>query len=193
MSIRPALLTLLSTGPKYGYQLRAEFEAATGSTWPLNIGQVYSTLTRLHRDGLVEPADEPPDGRSVYRITDAGRAELASWFETPVVPDSRPRDELAIKLALGLTVPGLDIKEVIQRQRVATMQSLQELTRVKRATPEDDIPWLLVVDAMIFQAEAEIRWLDHCESTLARRRRPRTSQPSRRASADGHPTTGAHR
>jgi DNA-binding PadR family transcriptional regulator len=54
MSVRHALLALLSEGPKYGLQLREEFEARTGDVWPLNVGQVYTTLQRLERDGLVE-------------------------------------------------------------------------------------------------------------------------------------------
>ena len=170
MSIRHGLLGLLRDEAKYGDQLRAEFESATGSTWPLNIGQVYTTLTRLERDGLVRAAGEPVDGRSLYEITDRGRDELASWFDTPVSRESRPRDELAIKLALALTVAGVDVRAVVQRQRTATMQSLQELTRLKRGSGPDELSWLLVVESMIFAAEAEIRWLDHCESMLTRHR-----------------------
>jgi len=170
MSIKHGLLALLREAPKYGYQLRGEFEAATGATWPLNIGQVYTTLTRLERDGLVRAAgaEAAEDGRSMYEITDAGRAELASWFETPVTRESRPRDELAIKLALALAVPGVDVSAVVQRQRMSTMQSLQELTRLKRGGGE--ISWQLVLESMIFAAEAEIRWLDHCEAMLLRHR-----------------------
>lgn len=181
MSIRHGLLALLRTDAKYGYQLRAEFESATGSTWPLNIGQVYTTLTRLERDGLVRAAGEPVEGRSLYEITEAGRAELASWFDTPVTRESRPRDELAIKLALALAVPGVDVGAVVQRQRSATMRSLQELTRLKRGADSGEVSWLLVVESMIFAAEAEIRWLDHCETMLSRhRRRPvaGTEQPA---------------
>jgi DNA-binding PadR family transcriptional regulator len=144
MSIKHGLLALLRAEPKYGYQLRGEFEAATGATWPLNIGQVYTTLTRLERDGLVQPATDPAagdigDGRSMYEITDAGLAELTNWFETPVTRESRPRDELAIKLALALAVPGVNVAAVVQRQRAATMQSLQELTRLKRNSRDSDI------------------------------------------------------
>ncbi|GAA0573506.1 PadR family transcriptional regulator [Kribbella sandramycini] len=172
MSIKHGLLALLREEPKYGYQLRGEFEEATGAIWPLNIGQVYTTLTRLERDGLVRAAAEPvaDDGRSRYEITDAGRAELAVWFETPVTRESRPRDELAIKLALALAAPGVDVSAVVQRQRAATMQSLQELTRLKRGDREGEISWLLVLESMIFAAEAEIRWLDHCEAMLLRHR-----------------------
>jgi DNA-binding PadR family transcriptional regulator len=168
MSIKHGLLALLQEGPKYGYQLRGEFEAATGATWPLNIGQVYTTLTRLERDQLVQSEDG--DGKSMYEITDAGRAELATWFETPVTRESRPRDELAIKLALALAVPGIDVQAVVQRQRMATMGSLQELTRLKRGSRDGELSWQLVVESMIFASEAEIRWLDHCEATLLRHR-----------------------
>jgi DNA-binding PadR family transcriptional regulator len=170
MSIKHGLLALLRTEAKYGYQLRGEFEAATGATWPLNIGQVYTTLTRLERDGLVAAAhgEGDGDGRSMYEITEAGRTELTSWFETPVTRESRPRDELAIKLALALAVPGVNVTAVVQRQRNSTMQALQELTRLKRQSKESDISWRLVLESMIFSAEAEIRWLDHCESMLSR-------------------------
>ena len=179
MSIKHGLLALLQAGPKYGYQLRGEFETATGATWPLNIGQVYTTLTRLERDGLVSPAGEPVDGRSMYEITEAGRVELAKWFETPVTRETRPRDELAIKLALAVEVRDVDVSAIIHRQRLATMQSLQELTRQKRTADPGDVSWQLVVESMIFGAEAEIRWLDHCESMLTRRRRtrPTTTAP----------------
>lgn len=173
MSIKHGLLALLRTEPKYGYQLRGEFEAATNSTWPLNIGQVYTTLTRLERDGLVRAsqAGKDADGRSLYEITEAGRDELASWFDTPVTRESRPRDELAIKLALALAVPGIDVSAVLQRQRAATMRSMQELTRLKRGSRDGEISWLLVLESMIFGAEAEIRWLDHCEAMLSRHSR----------------------
>ena len=100
------------TGPMYGYQLRVEFEQRTGSTWPLNVGQVYTTLSRLERDGLVEQvvgegADHDTDDGShvTYRVTEAGRGEVSEWFTTPVPRTQPPRDELAIKLALAVHGP----------------------------------------------------------------------------------------
>src|SRR5690349_19473187 len=117
MSIRSGLLALLQQGPMYGYQLRAEFESRTGATWPLNVGQVYTTLSRLERDGLVEPDGEDDEGHVYYRLTDAGQADAAAWWSTPVRRESRPRDELAIKLALAITVPGVDVAAVVQSQR----------------------------------------------------------------------------
>jgi DNA-binding PadR family transcriptional regulator len=185
--VKHGLLALLERGPMYGYQLRTAFEESTGGTWPLNAGQVYTTLARLERDGLVRPLPKGEEGQRPYAITDAGRAELASWFATPVGQNDRPRDELAIKLALALTTPGVDAAAVVQAQRGATMRTLQEYTRLKaRAELPGDLGWLLVLDAMLFQAEAELRWLDHCEATLAQPARgavprpaPTTAQPAR--------------
>ncbi len=172
MSVRQALLALLEQGPMYGYQLRAEFELRTGATWPLNVGQVYTTLARLERDGLVEPVDGELESQRPYAITDAGRAEVCTWFATPVSRQNPPRDELAIKLALAVNSPAVDIRAVIQAQRTATVQALQQYTRLKN-TSGDDLSWLLVLDSLIFAAEAEVRWLDHCETRLTRHsRRP---------------------
>ncbi|KRE93995.1 hypothetical protein ASG76_11325 [Nocardioides sp. Soil774] len=184
MSIRQAMLAILEQGPMYGYQLRAEFEQRTGETWPLNIGQVYTTLTRLERDGLVEVvghggADDGEEAASdrqhvSYRATEAGRSEVSMWFATPVPRSQPPRDELAIKLALAVTLPGVEVAGIIQRQRSATMSSLQDYTRLKRsgraAAPQEpaDLAWSLVLDALVFDAEAEVRWLDHCEARLRR-------------------------
>src|SRR5688572_9565473 len=116
MSIRHGLLALLAQGPRYGYQLRTEFESSIGSTWPLNIGQVYSTLSRLERDELVLRGDADEEGRFVYRITPEGRAEVRRWFATPVERTDRPRDELAIKLAMAVTTPGVNVGDVVQTQ-----------------------------------------------------------------------------
>jgi DNA-binding PadR family transcriptional regulator len=169
MSVKYGLLALLQRGPMHGYQLRAAFEESTGGTWPLNIGQVYTTLSRLERDRLVRPLPRSDEGQRPYAITDAGRSELAAWFATPISRTDRPRDELTIKLALALTTPGVDVREVVQTQRSATMRTLQEYTRLKaRAEQPADLPWRLVLDAMLFQAEAEVRWLDHCEASLIR-------------------------
>lgn len=181
MSIRHGLLALLERGPRHGYQLRSEFDAATGATWPLNVGQVYSTLDRLERDGLVgQDGDPDAEGRIAYRITELGRADLALWFGSPVTRQGAPRDELAIKLALAVTTPGVDVLTVVQTQRAATMTSLQELTRLKLRADGDagELAWSLVLDSLVFRAEAEIRWLDHCESRVARAAAQRTATPA---------------
>jgi DNA-binding PadR family transcriptional regulator len=172
VSIRQSLLAILDQGPCYGYQLRGEFDRRTGSTWPLNVGQIYNTLDRLERDNLVAKGDTDSEGHVYYAITDAGHEEVARWLDSPVIRTQATRDELAIKLAVAVTLPGVNISEVIQVQRSASLRTLQELTRTKNATSEpesaEELAWMLVVDSMIFAAEAEVRWLDHSETRLAR-------------------------
>jgi DNA-binding PadR family transcriptional regulator len=186
MSVKHGVLALLERGPRYGYQLRSEFEEATGGTWPLNIGQVYTTLSRLERDGLVRALPESDGGQRPYEITDAGRTEIALWFLTPIDSHDRPRDELAIKLALALTTPGVDVRGVVQAQRTASMRSLQEYTRLKqRADGPGDLAWRLVLDSQLFRTEAEVRWLDHCEASLARHA---TDHPAHADEATRHHT-----
>lgn len=170
MSVRQSLLAILDQGPCYGYQLRAEFDRRTGSTWPLNVGQIYNTLERLERDGLVLKGDTDEQGHVYYEITDAGRAEVVAWLAAPVERATGTRDELAIKLAIAATLPGVDVTAVIHSQRKASLAQLQELNRAKYAgaDPEgaEELAWTLVVDSMIFAAEAEVRWLDHTEQRL---------------------------
>jgi DNA-binding PadR family transcriptional regulator len=184
MSVRQGLLALLAQQPMYGYQLRQEFEARTGGTWPLNIGQVYTTLNRLQRDGLVAEAGVRTDGSTVYELTDAGRAEVDRWWSTPVERSGPARDELAIKLALAVTAPGVDVRAVVQAQRSASMRGLQEYTRLARggdgtrdgaASGRGELAWRLVLDSLVFATEAEIRWLDHVEHRLARAAAERSS------------------
>ena len=111
MSVRHALLALLSDGPKFGLQLRQDFEARTGEVWPLNVGQVYTTLQRLERDGLVAGEDSDDDAaeggpRKHFHITPAGTAELDHWLRTPPDLSSPPRDELVIKVLVAVQVDG---------------------------------------------------------------------------------------
>jgi DNA-binding PadR family transcriptional regulator len=181
MSIRLGLMALLAEGESYGARLRAAFEERTGGTWPLNVGQVYTTLDRLVRDGLVEHMGDPnAEGRIAYRLTDTGRTELDAWWVAPVDRTTTRRDELTIKLALAVTAPGVDIHRVVQAQRTSTLRQLRDLTRLKRRAlsrlpdadatePDSGVAWLLVLENLVFGAEAEVRWLDHVESTLARR------------------------
>ena len=201
MSIRRGLLALLAQEPMYGAQLRSEFESRTGGTWPLNVGQVYTTLARLERDGLVEGAGgADAEGRIAYRLTDQGRSEVTRWWAAPVDRGDTPRDELVIKLALAVTVPGVDIEGLVQTQRTATLRHLQDLTKLKGATSYDadgrnELAWLLVLDNLVYAAEAEIRWLDHVETRLARERTrsPEVRTHGTASSPAEHSTEGASR
>lgn len=166
MSIRNSLLALLSAAPAHGYGLKSIFEAGTAGAWPLNVGQVYTTLSRLERDGMVEPVEDSDDDRRAWRITDDGRVALAAWYEVPVDHRST-RDELVIKVLVAVAAGDVDVAKVIQTQRVATMERLQQYTRHKMAAdPAVTMPWVMLLDALILRAEAESRWLDRCEERL---------------------------
>jgi len=170
MSVRQSLLAILAQGPCYGYQLRHEFDRRTGSVWPLNVGQIYNTLERLERDGLVARGAADAHGHVYWEITGAGTAEADRWLESPVERSPATRDELAIKLAVAATLPGTDVADVIGTQRAASLRRLRTLRDI-RESREDDSPeglaWSLVVDSMIFAADAELRWLDHVHDRLA--------------------------
>jgi DNA-binding PadR family transcriptional regulator len=168
MSVRHALLALLSEGPKYGLQLQKEFEARTGEIWPLNVGQVYTTLQRLERDGLVESDENGEGPQNSFHITIAGEGELDQWLHTPPDLSSPPRDELVIKVLVALRVPDIDVFEVIQSHRRYLVQLMQQWTRLKEDESDLDISFALVVDAELFRLDSVIRWLDTAEGRLKR-------------------------
>lgn len=128
MAVRQGILALLLELASYGYELKTDFETRTGGTWPLNIGQVYTTLDRLERDGLVVRNGDDGEGHIVFSITDAGRAEVTRWFAEPLVAANPPRNALAIKLALAVTMPSVDVVTLVQAQRRATIAALQNYT-----------------------------------------------------------------
>ena len=169
MSVRHALLALLSEGPKYGLQLRQEFEAGTGEVWPLNIGQVYTTLQRLERDGLVESDGTDDDGPQRHlRITPAGERELTDWLRTPPDMSSPPRDELVIKVLVAMRVAGVDVRDLIQVHRRHLVEQMQQWTRLKE-DDSDDLGLVLVIDAELFRLDSVIRWLDTADARIRRR------------------------
>ena len=169
MSVRHALLALLSEGPKYGLQLRQEFEARTGEVWPLNVGQVYTTLQRLERDGLVESDDSTEEGpQKGFHITAEGAAELGEWLHTPPDYSSPPRDELVIKVLVALGLPGVDVHEVVQVHRRYLVELMQQWTRLKEDESRFDLNFALVVDAELFRLDSLIRWLDMADGRLKR-------------------------
>jgi DNA-binding PadR family transcriptional regulator len=166
VSVPHALLALLSEGPKYGLRLQNEFESRTGEVWPLNVGQVYTTLQRLERDGLVEADGDGERSQKRYRITSAGAHELSDWLRTPPDLVPPPRDELVIKVLVGLQVRGTDVHEILQVHRRHVIEVMQRYTQVKAASTGDDVALALVVDAELFRLEAIVRWLDAADVRL---------------------------
>lgn len=169
MSVRFGLLAILDQGPCYGYQLRTEFDRRTGSAAPLNVGQIYRTLERLERDGLVTKGETDARGHVYYAITDAGSAAVASSLTTPI---RRPvRDEVALGLAVAATLPGVDAFAAIAAQRRETAARLDAL-RAERGAADDADPRafarVLIADSALYAAEAELRWLEAAAARLAR-------------------------
>ncbi|MDY7104246.1 MAG: PadR family transcriptional regulator [Actinomycetota bacterium] len=166
MSIPHALLALLAEEPKFGLRLKEEFEARTGAVWPLNVGQVYTTLGRLERNGLVSfSADRGTSAsQKLYRLTDDGRVELSTWLTTPPTESSPPRNEVVIKVMVALSVPGVDVEAIVQAHRTQAVEAMQAVTRLKRDA--EDLALLLVLDAELLRLEAIVRWLDTCDARL---------------------------
>lgn len=184
MSVRHALLALLSEGPKFGLRLRQEFESRTGEVWPLNVGQVYTTLQRLERDGFIESDDSGGVGlQKMFKITPAGDGELAEWLRTP--PDSvpPPRDELVIKVLVAVTVPGVDVRDLLQVHRRQLVEVMQRYTHIKAEAAEQDVGLALVVDAELFRLEGVLRWLDAADARLMHT--PWTADPAATTTAIG--------
>ena len=167
MSVRHAMLALLSEYPKFGLQLQQEFESRTGNVWPLNVGQVYTTLQRLERDGLIACEEGEAKGpQKDYRITSAGHNELTDWLQTPTELEPPPRDELIIKVLLALRVPNIDVHELLQVHRRHLVEMMQRYTHLKAEAAQDDVAFALVVDAQIFRLEGIIRWLNAADVRL---------------------------
>ncbi|GIH03092.1 hypothetical protein Rhe02_11590 [Rhizocola hellebori] len=165
MSVRHALLALLAEGPKYGLRLRQEFQAQTGEVWPLNVGQVYTTLHRLEKEGNVE-SDEVDGTQKRFRITAEGSRELQRWLHTPPDTDAPPRDELVIKVQVALRMPGVDVMELLQVHRRHMVEAMQRYTHLKAETPPGEVGLGLVIDAQLFRLEGIVRWLDAAEARL---------------------------
>jgi DNA-binding PadR family transcriptional regulator len=167
VSVRYALLALLSEGPRHGLQLREELQARTGEVWPLNVGQLYATLGRLERDGLVESDSTQAAGpHKEFRITTDGTGELATWLRTPPDPASAPHGQMAEKVLAALRVPGTDVHEVVQVHRRSLIEGMQQWTRIKQEKAGNDLGLGLRIDAELFWLGSVIRWLDAADGRL---------------------------
>ena len=164
MSIRHSLLALLSREPRYGQQLKSEFEACTGELWPLNVGQVYNTLSRLERDGLIEEADGEGAVRP-YQITELGRSELRSWLSAGPSGDPPPRHDLVMKVMVAVAVDYEGSVGVVQDHRRSLLESMQHFGRVK-ADESATTSTLMMCDAELFRLEALVRWLDSVDARV---------------------------
>jgi DNA-binding PadR family transcriptional regulator len=161
------LLGLLDAEPRYGYELKAVFEQFLGGTWPLNIGQVYTALARLEKEGLVEcqvvPQDLLPD-RKVYALTEKGRADLRDWLDKPDTGPVSLRDSFFLKIAIA-SLNGDRPHDLINRQREQHLTALAELGRLQHDPNLHPATGLLLEGALL-RLEADLKWLDVCEERV---------------------------
>ncbi|MDP1795413.1 MAG: PadR family transcriptional regulator [Acidimicrobiales bacterium] len=166
--LRNVLLGLLDSEPCYGYELKAVFENFLGGTWPLNIGQIYTSLAKLEDDGLVRAQTVPQDGapdRKVYEVTAKGRRELAAWTSAVNDEPVKLRDELFLKVAVLSLKDSNAARDLIHRQRVEHLSRLAELGEMQD-DPEQHPATGLLLEAAMLRTEAELKWLDAVEGRL---------------------------
>lgn len=167
--VKNVLLGLLARGPMHGYELKGDFEKLLGGTWTVNLGQVYLTLGRLERDGLVTsdlvPQDVRPD-RKVYSITELGRKELDRWASEPLTDPVHLRDELILKVLVQEFVADGDPRELLRAQRQRHLELLAELTAL-RQDPNAPRSTTLLAEAAVLHIEADLKWLDVVENRLS--------------------------
>jgi DNA-binding PadR family transcriptional regulator len=178
LSIKHAILGLLTGGPLHGYGLKSAYEEHLAPGTTLNIGQVYPALDKLQNEGQVTvevvAGQERPD-RKVYTITDAGRKELQEWLAAPSRPEADPRKETYLKLMLARRLsrqsPGsADPFAILDAERRACMSRLHELSaaRAKAEKDRDSLPTLLLLDLDVLRLNAFHQWLDRCDEAFRR-------------------------
>lgn len=189
MSMQWTMLAIVAEGPRFGLEIKEVFDRRTGDLWPLNAGQVYSTLSRLEDQGYVALVDAAgPEGQKTYAITEAGRERLERWYSEPAVRRAPMRDETVLKILMANAEPGRDVAAVFTVERMAVLKRLQDLTRLKQKDPSStDLGWQCLLDSLIYQAEARIRWLDTCESRLATAP-PRSDAPRHESTSNAEST-----
>jgi DNA-binding PadR family transcriptional regulator len=172
MSVRYAVLGLISQKPRHGYETRIAFEALVGGdeNWEVKPAQIYTTLDRLEEAGWVERSSDLGEGeepsRRVYRITPPGEAALQEWFSSGII-SGHQRDEFFIKLIIGLVSGRADPQRLIQIQRVLLFQEMHAATNQRdEYDPHIEIAQILLLDKAIMHLEADLRWLDMIEMRL---------------------------
>ena len=174
MSVPYALLGLLEPAPRHGYELKREYDTLFNRAKPVKFGQVYSTLARLQRDGLVDVKSEQPGrgpDRKLYAITAEGVADLDEWLLTPEIPEPYIQSVLFAKVVLALA-SSRDAGAFLERQRAAHQRRMRDLTRVKT---QGDVADEVVADYALAHLEADLRWMDLTVARLERLRHEVTS------------------
>lgn len=172
MSIAHVLLGVLADGPGHGYDLKREHDARFPGAKELPYGQVYASLQRLERDGLVEVAETMQGGgpeRTVYALTAAGRTELDGWLSEGEPAGPYAADELVRKAVTALRL-GADAHGYLTRQREVHLSRMRELLALQDAT--DDVAGRIAIDHTVFHLDADLRWLEAATERVAKAGQP---------------------
>ncbi|OYD09599.1 PadR family transcriptional regulator [Paludifilum halophilum] len=160
MSVKHAILTLLYQRERHGYEIKTKFESMVHGQWPLNTGQVYTTLDRLTRDGLVKPLTEESRDRKEYRLTEAGREELHRWLLEPV-ERSLLKDAFFFKLLCAQEIDFRQEAEMLNRQRASLVYHMMQLRQLHaRLDPERHRSMIYLVEGGILHLEADMKWVE---------------------------------
>jgi DNA-binding PadR family transcriptional regulator len=183
MSVRNAILGLLAQRPRHGYELHDAFEAMMGGedNWDIKPAQVYATLTRLEKQGLVMEEGRGQSGgpeKFIYTLTPAGLNELQAWFAQPALNDHH-QSEFFVKLMVSLVIKNGDPRKLIYTQRAGLYQQLHQITAQRsRVDPRSELAYILLLDQAVMHLEADLRWLDMIEARLDEIRQQPIPEPS---------------
>ncbi len=174
MSIGHTLLGLLEKGPRHGYDLKRTYDEHFGHDRPLHYGQVYATLSRLLKNGLIEELGVEQGGgpdRKRYAVTTEGVTDVQQWLATPEKPELYMQSTLYTKVVIAL-MSARDAEVVLDTQRHAHLKAMRELTTRKT---HGDLADQLICDHALFHLEADLRWLELTAARLNDLRKQVTS------------------
>ncbi|WP_241984740.1 PadR family transcriptional regulator [Cryobacterium adonitolivorans] len=173
LSVRNSLLAILTMGPAYGFQLHGELGTRTAGRRTVNVGQIYSTLERLVRQGSVEAAGSTADGLPLYRLTDDGRDQALAWLLETDSDSGAEWNDMLDRVLIASSLPHIDLTPLLAGYRTVWLLLLNR-GGDRGGAPGESGQERLVTAAHRLQARAALAWLD----TVA-------------AAADDAPTAGA--
>ncbi|MCT4351862.1 PadR family transcriptional regulator [Streptomyces sp. Je 1-79] len=167
--MRHPLLALLARGPAHGYELKQDLEQLLGAAYPpTNVGQIYVTLGRLEKSGLIEGeeiAQESRPNKKIYRLTEAGQEALRSWFDE-TADEPRVRDEFFMKLALAPRTGLADQIALINKQRREYLTTMRNLSKLAAVEDRDNRIAHLLIEGAMLHLQADLDWLERCQEEL---------------------------
>ena len=166
MSLKFGVLGLLAEEPLHGYEVKNRFESMLGGTWEVNIGQVYTTLRRLERDGLVRPVGARGDrGKLQYELSAPGREALDNWLAEPDSGPQQLHEDIYVKLLLATRLANGNLAQLLGRQKRSYLQRLRDLNRLEeRARRDGRVDLARLVRGALLHTEADLKWMDELSS-----------------------------